>query len=126
MSLDLSWYEKNMFRTNDVGYYAFIKWYELYIADMSFESAFGNTSHHALNEFGEVIGVRIEDKKYVPTKKGRRKQKFYHFYVSKPYFEMLKDFDFKSFSPRKKTEIIQEADGQYYAKITTIQFGSQK
>ena len=113
-------YEHKMYRTNDVGYYAFIKWYDLYIADMTFNSIDNNSSHEALNEYGEIIGYRIENKKYANTKKGRRKVKYYEYYVAKPYFEMLRDFDFSAFSPRKKTEIYQDDNGQYYAKVTTL------
>ena len=124
--MDISNLEKTMYRTNDVGYYAFLKWYDRYIEDLLYKQLYGNTSHEVSTEFNEIIAYRIENKKYVNTKKGRRKAKFYDFYISKPYFDTFRDFDFKNISPRKNTEIIKGEDGQYFAKITTLKFNKEK
>lgn len=111
--------EEKMYRTDAVGYYAFVKWYDRYIDDLLYLNINNTTGTVVYTKYNEEIAYRIE------KEKRENEVQDYDFYVSKPYFDMLRDFDFENTSPRKITKIIEtEVNGvkQYTAETTTLKY----
>lgn len=102
--------EKEFYRTNEVGFYTFIKWYRNYIEEVIYHN---EGEGLAVSNGYKYIAYRIDS--LVDNEEDI-------FYVDKNYIDIMKDFDFSTVLPKRMEHIIKEEEEngktEYKLKIT--------
>ena len=92
--------ENTHYKTNELTFYTFLKWYEDYIEDLQYKKNFNSLL--VTNTFEKEVAILLYGK--------NNQLEEAEYYVVKTYFDMMRDFDFNLVSPRKIRQIITEEE----------------
>ena len=105
--------EKNYYRTTEVSFYTFLRWYEDYIEDVTYERK-SEDIFYVYNRLKKSIG-------YIFSNCSEDEKKT--FYIDKNYFDIMVSFDFENTLPRQTREIIKtEKNGKQIQQLKTTKY----